>query len=150
VATRDPNEIIDRVLARFQKGDFATERTGGTRAALVLDPSVRFLLDALKDGNFQVIALSGDADSEARRNMLAHRIVVTKETPPYLDDAPVLDYGIVGLDAFAGLDASPTYDENPTAQIISKAVAEFGLPFERSAYVLMLHPGGKQVFRRIG
>jgi len=144
VCKRDPDEVIGRVLARFQHGDVATERTGGTRAALVLDPSARFLSDALKDANFQVIALSSDADSEARKNLLAHRIVVTKETTPYLDDAPVLDYGVVGLDALGGLDASLEYAENMIAQVISKAVAEFGLTFERSAYVIMLHPGGKR------
>jgi hypothetical protein len=149
MAKRDPDEVITGVLSRFQK-EVATEKTGGTRAVLVLDPSVSFLSHALKDANFQVVALSSEADSEARKNILAHRIVVTKDTPPYLDDAPVFDYGVVGLDAFADLDAALTYAENPTAQMISKAVSEFGLAAERSAYVLLLHPGGEHVFRRIG
>jgi len=148
VVKRDPDDIIGRVLARFHQDDAATERTGGTRAALVLDDSVAFLSHALKAANFQVIALT-NANSEACKNLLAHRIVVTRETPPYVDDAPVLDYGVIGLDALPSLDAPLTYDDNPTAQMISKAVADFGLAFERSAYVLMLHPSGNHVFRRI-
>jgi hypothetical protein len=145
LARRAPDAVISRVLARFEK-DVTTDKTDGTRAALVLDESVCFLASALRDANFQIIKLSHDTDSEMRKDLLAHRIVVTKETAPYLDDA----HGIVGLDAFAGLDASLEHAENKTAQAISKAVSEFGLSFQRSAYVLMLHPRGEHVFQRIG
>jgi hypothetical protein len=150
LSKRDPDKVIARVLARFHHDDIPPEKTGGTRATVVLDVSVCFLANALKDANFQILALNSAVDPDARRDLFAHRIVVTKRTAEYLDDAPVLDYGVIGLDALPGLDGSDRYNENETAQMISKAVAEFGLAFERAAYVLMLHPSGKHVFQRIG
>jgi hypothetical protein len=147
LAKRDPDAVIARVLARFEHD--LGDKPGSTRATLVLDVSVCFLESALKDANFQVIALNSAVDPDARRDLFAHRIVVTKRTAEYLLDAPVLDYGVIGMDALAWLDASLDHAENRTAQMISEAIAEFGIASKRSAYVLMLHPSGKHVFRWI-
>jgi hypothetical protein len=98
-AARDPDAVIARVLARFHD-DAAKGKAGATRATLVLDTTVCFLSSALRAANFQVVDVGDHADDfESRRRLLAHRIVVTKNTSDYLDLAPVLDLGIIGIDA---------------------------------------------------
>jgi hypothetical protein len=135
------------LLARFQHEG---TRAGATRATLVLDKSVSFLAGALREANFQIVELRDQAtDFETRRNMLSHRIVVTRSTSDYLDLAPVLDCGVLGLDALPKTHGETEYEHNPTAQLISRAVAEFGLVSERGGWVLVLHPDGQQVFRRV-
>jgi hypothetical protein len=88
-------------------------------------------------------------DFETRRNMLSHRIVVTRSTSDYLDLAPVLDMGVIGLDALPRTHGETEYAHNPTAHLISRAVAEFGLVGQRGGWVILLHPDGKHAFRRI-
>lgn len=68
----------------------------------------------------------------------------------FLDDAPVLDYGIIGLDALPVIDPTSEYKENRTAQLISKAILDFDLVSERCGFALMLKQDGHHVFRRLG
>ncbi len=145
---RDPDAVISRALARYYHDEDVRQEPAGTRATLVVDKSVCFLANSLKDANFQVVDLA-DADFETRKKFLAHRMVVTQTTPEFLDDASVLDLGIIGLDALPILHAETSYADNTTAQMISKAVSDYSLSSERSGWVLMLHPSGKHVFRRI-
>ena len=85
-----------------------------------------------------------------KKVLLAHRILVTKNTKDFLADAPVLDYGIIGLEALPFVYPSNEFKSNLTAQMISKAVSEHSMIAERTGFVLMLKPNGKHVFRRLG
>jgi hypothetical protein len=53
-----------------------------------------------------------------------------------------------GYDALPKTHGEVEYASNPTAQLISRAVADFGLVSERGGWVLVLHPDGQHVFRR--
>jgi len=144
----DPDAMIARVLARYKE---SAEKAGMARATLVVDENVNFLEGPLKEANFHIIAPhKGMDDFEIKKVMLAHRVIVTKNTRDFLEDAPVLDYGIIGLEALPFIDPAKDYKDNQTAQMISKAVSEFSLISERSGFVLMLHPNGRHVFRRLG
>lgn len=140
--------IVAKVLGRYKK---AIEKAGMARATLVVDENVNFLEHALKEANFHIIAPhKGMDDFEIKKMLLAHRMIVTKNTKDFLADAPVLDYGIIGLEALPFVDPAKDYKGNKTAQMISKAVSEFSLAAERTGFVLMLKPNGKHVFRRLG
>jgi len=78
------------------------------------------------------------------------RVLVTRSAPVLLDEAPVLDMGIIGLDAL-GCDiyVGPTLPESATTTLISKESLDFDLGNERSAYLLLLHPELRHVFRRL-
>lgn len=146
----DSAAIIERVLARF-KAKEAAEKVGMARATIVVDENIASLAPALREANFRVITPSkGLSDHEIKQNLLAHRMLVTNNTKDFLDDAPVLDYGIIGLEALRFVDPASEYKDNKTAQMISKAVSDFDLVSERSGYVLMLRSDGKHVFRRLG
>lgn len=142
--------IVARVLARYKEAK-TVEKSGMARATLVVDENVDFLIEPLKEANFHVLKPpKGMEDFEIKKVLLAHRILVTRNTKDFLDDAPVLDYGIIGLEALPFVDPAHDYKSNLTAQMISKAVTAHSLVAERTGFVLMLKPSGKHVFRRLG
>ena len=143
----DPDKAVAKVLARFKS---ASNKRAMARATLVVDENVSFLCPALKEAKFHVVSpQKGVQDHEIKRSLLVHRTLVTKNTKDFLSDAPVFDYGIIGLEGLAFIDADLTLEKNKTAQMISRAVSDFSLVSERSGYVLMLKPNGKHVFKRI-
>jgi hypothetical protein len=145
----DPDAIIARVLARFQ--GVGRSMTSVARATLVIDENVSFLEKPMKDANFHtVVPPKGMEDFEIKKVLLAHRVIITKNTKDFLDDAPVLDYGIIGLEALPFIDPAGEYKDNTTAQMISKAISEFGLISKRTGFVLMLKPNGRHVFKDLG
>jgi hypothetical protein len=146
--THDADAIVRRVLGRYLDAqEAAMRRTGSTRCTLVVDATTDGLAAALGDANFHVVrAGSALLGYEERRTLLSHRILITTETASYHADAPVLDFGVVGLDALAVVDAAETYSENTTALLISSAVTERHLISVRGGWVLMLVPNGEHVF----
>lgn len=147
MAGHDPDAIIADVLSRFKQDPI---KRGMARATLVLDEGVSILESSLKEANFLVVVpRKGMADFETKKALLSHRVLVTDSTKDFLDDAPVLDYGIIGIEALRFVDSSPIYRENHTAQLISKAVSEFNLISMRSGFVLMLKDDGGHHFKRI-
>jgi hypothetical protein len=144
-----PAAIITRILGRFTKE--SSSRTGMARGFLVVDENVSFLEPALEQANFHVATPDkGLEDPLIKKRLLGNRIFVTKNTRHFLDDAPVYDYGIIGLEALTFLDPSATYQENVTAQLISAAFRKFRLHAERGGFVLMLRADGKHKFKRLG
>jgi hypothetical protein len=144
------DQIIARILDRFQPKE-GTTKMGMARATLVVDENVDFLGTPLQEANFHiVIPHKGMDDFDIKKELLAHRILVTKNTKDFLDDSPVLDYGIIGLEALPFVDPARDYKTNQTAKLISKAIMDFGLISERSGFVLMLKQNGHHMFKRLG
>jgi len=145
----DPDAIIRNVLARYQKGS-GLSRSGMARAILVVDENVSALGPALRDANFRVVLpRSGMSDATIREELLAHRILITNNTKDFLDDAPVFEYGIIGLEALPFIDPASTYRDNQTVQLISKAISSYRLISKRTGFILMLRPDGKHTFRAL-
>jgi len=93
---------------------------------------------------------AGLKDFDIREALLSHRILVTRNTPDFLADAPVLDYGIIGLEALPFIDPDKSCGRNPTAKMISEAVTEHDLASKRAGYVVMLMPDGRHEYRDLG
>lgn len=109
-----------------------------------------FLEHPLEQANFHVdTPEKGLDDAKIKKRMLGKRALVTRNTRDFLADAPVYDYGIIGLEAVA-VDIAPTYAQSKTAQLISEAYSKFKLHSKRTGFVLMLKPDGNHVFRRLG
>lgn len=144
----DPDAIVQQVLSRYRQRT-GSARVGMARTTLVVDENLAGgLSEALKGANFHVInAPKGMLDIDIKTTLLAHRILVTNNTQDFLADAPVLDYGIIGLEALRYIDREREYGKNQTAQLISTAVSEHNLISKRSGYVLMLKPDGRHVLR---
>ena len=148
VGKHEADAIVARVLSRFRRKE--STRVGMARAVLVVDENVEVLVSAFKEANFRVLVPpKGMKDPDIKRLLLEHRIIVTKNTADFLDDAPVFEYGIIGLEALSFIDPAKTYKENQTVQLISKAISEFSLISGRPGFVLMVKPNGKHVFKRL-
>ncbi len=144
----DADRIIDAILGRPAKEPMP--RAGHARGFLVLDEDLRFLQRALEGANFLVsTADEGLSGASTRKRMLGHRLLVTRNTRDFLGDAPVYDFGIMGLEALPALDPHPEFEQNETARLISNAYCTFALRAERGAYVLMLRPDGNHRFERL-
>lgn len=143
--------IIDRILERYQHNKQGATKTGMARGFLIVDENVAFLEKPLEEANFHVATPDkGWDDTKIKKRLLGKRIIITKNTQDFLDDAPVYDYGIIGLEALPFIDPTPTYTKNETAKLISKAYGDFELHFEKTGFVLMLKPDGKHTFKRLG
>jgi len=143
-----PN-ILTKVINRFRQEQ--TVKVGMARGFLIVDENVSFLEKPLEEANFHVgTPGKGLDDAKIKKLLLGKRIIVTKNTKDFLDDAPVYDYGIIGLEALPFIDSSPSYAQNTTAKLISKAYREFELHSEKTGFLLMLKPDGKHVFKRLG
>ena len=151
----DPQAIIQGVLSDFLRLD-APQTTpfgrGSRRGVLVLDETTAFLEAALTEANFWVVSPPREmslSDFETRAQLLTGRILVTRTTTPYLDHAPVLDYGVIGLDALSTLATTETYVGNATVKLISRAVTRFRLASKGPAWVIMMVEDGEHVFERL-
>jgi hypothetical protein len=149
--THDPDAIVQCVLGPYLDAQEAERRrVGSTRGVVVVDATTDGLASALVDANFQVVRAARKlAGPDDRRALLSHRILVTRSTADYLTDAPVLDYGIIGLDALPVVEEGEAYAQNATAQRISHAVSKRGLVSMRGAWVLMLVPDGEHALVRL-
>jgi hypothetical protein len=146
----DPDAIIQRVLGPLVHTDTAEYvRKGSRRAVLVLDDSVSFLAPALRVANFWAFRAPPGvtlADFAMRDILLARRILITRNAPDYLDDAPVLDFAIIGLDALPEVFTSDTYLGSATVKMLSRAVTRHRLASRPPAWITMLVPEGEHVF----
>jgi len=144
----DPGEIIQRVLRPILPGGETPEhvRRGSRRCVLVLDETTACLAPALRDANFWVIASDAETSSyDVRSWLLPGRILVTRATADYIDDAPVIDYGVVGLDALPNLATSESYRGNGTVRMMSRALTRFRLASRPPAWVILLRDDGEHV-----
>jgi len=143
------DEIICHVLARFKR-EPDKHKIGMSRATLVIDENVAFLEEPLKEANFKIITTQkGLKDFRIKEELLTHRILVTKNTKDFVSDAPIFEYGIIGLEALPFIDASQAYKDNKTAKMISKAISDFDLVSAKSGFMLLLNSKGKHKFKRI-
>jgi len=146
-----PEETIHAILGKFVAEEHPSRCQKPARQVLVLDDDVTELAPALSEANFRVIqASASELSFDDLAGTLGHRILVTRKTQDcYIEHAPIHEYGILGLDALPHIDPSQSFATNTTAQLLSRAFLEHQLGFELS-FVLMLHPQGRHVFRRIG
>ena len=148
---RGADAIIARVLRPWLDGE-RPEKTRPQRNLTVLDrrlaprSAVEALGAALKEARFGVAINGLLGDHDVRGALLGHRIVVTRDTPGFLADAPAMNYGVIGLDALPTVDTSPVWGRNLAVQMVVDAYREFGLASRLAAWVVMLHPVGKHRF----
>ena len=147
--SREADALIERILSRYFAGK-PVEKKSMARTRLVVDENVNYLAQPLKEANLQVTTPPAGMDDETIKQMLlSGRILVTKNTKDFVTDAPILEYGIIGLEALPFIDSSKTYKDNKTAQMISRAISRYNLKAKHSGFILMLHPNGRHVLRDI-
>src|SRR5208283_3441369 len=90
-----------------------------SRGVLVLDTDLIELKRAVRDGNVSVVELAaGTGEWEIKELLLPHRIFATNRPGDFVEDAAAYEFGIVALNRHAGIDTSPTYRTNSTAQLL--------------------------------
>lgn len=145
---KEADEIISSIIARFK--ETTSEHRSMARASLVLDENINHLAGPLREANFRVrIPKKGMTDQDIKELMLDGAIFVTNNTKDFVDDAPIYDYGIIGLEAIY-IDSASEYRKNTTAQAISRAVIDYAIPSMKTKFLLLLRPNGKHFFRQIG
>ena len=139
--------IVRSILIRFvsKPGDAPRHR----RPTLVLDGPLLALAEPLREANFIVIVGEGLDDFERRRALLSGRIIVTENSTDFIDDAPVMEFGVIGLDAMPRSASAAPLPENEMARMISSAFMNYTLGEERGPYLMLLHDSGHHVFRRL-
>ena len=104
------------------------DRSTMARGVIVLDETVAGLAAALREANIKVVEIpAGMTDAVIRQNYLHHRIVVTRNTKTFLDEAPIHEYGIVSLEGLSLIDEHLSFADNRTARLISHEISAFGL-----------------------
>lgn len=89
--------IVASVLARFKQ---AAEKQSMARASLVVDENIDHLAGPLREANFRIrVPKKGMSDEDIKELMLDNAIFVTNNSKDFIDDAPIYNYGIIGLEA---------------------------------------------------
>ena len=112
--------IIRTILGRFVGSPAQAARH--SRATLVLDVTLSALAEPLREARFIVIVGDDLADYQRRREVLSGRVLITENSTDCIDDAPVMEFGIVGLDAMPWSASAVPFRENEVARMISNAV----------------------------
>jgi len=114
------------------------------RGVIVLDETVTGLATALREANLKVVEISaGMTDAVIRQNYLVHRIVVTRSTKAFLDEAPIHEYGIVSLEGLSSIDAHLSFADNRTARLISHEISALRLWSKGARFLLELRDDGQ-------
>jgi hypothetical protein len=139
-------EIAEAIL-----GSIRLTRAGrSARGVLVLTKELAFLEGALAEADFHVLVAPDDVgDFDAKTALLAMRILVTTGPAAFLDDAPVLDYGVISLEALPALDQAPDLADNTTARMISTAITDLDLLAEPGGFLVELLPEAEHRLQRL-
>jgi hypothetical protein len=119
-------------------------RSAMARGVIVFDENLAGLASALREANIKVVEIpAGTTDALIIQNYLFHRILVTKNTKDFLEQAPIHEYGIISLEGLSFVDASPSFAENKTARLISQAISKSKLWSRGAKFLLELRDDGK-------
>ncbi len=120
------------------------DRSTMARGVIVLDETVAGLAAALREANIKVVEIpAGMTDAVIRQNYLFHRIVVTRNTKAFLDEAPIHEFGIVSLEGLNLIDAHLSFADNRTARLISHEISALGLWSKGARFLLELRDDGQ-------
>jgi hypothetical protein len=120
------------------------DRSAMARGVIVLDADLTGLTPALREANIKVVEIPpGTKDTLVVRNYLFHRVVVTRNTKDFLEDAPIHEYGIISLEGLTFIDMSPSFAENRTARLISQEISKKKLWSKGARFLLELRDDGK-------
>jgi hypothetical protein len=119
------------------------DRSRMARVVIVLDDTVAGLASALQEANIKVVEIPAGTDALIRKNYLYHRIVVTRNTKDFVEEAPIHEYGIVSLEGLKFIDPDPSFVKNQTARLISRAISEYHLWSKGARFLLELRDDGK-------
>lgn len=126
------------------------QRVAMARGTLVLDENALMLQSAIKGRNIRVLTPpSGMIDDSIKSMLLANRILVTRNTKDFVDDASSFDYGIISLEHLKFLDPEPDPSKNQTVKLISKAIIDHGLWSLRHGFLVVLSDNGPSTFRAL-
>lgn len=135
---RDQQDPISRVAERI------ISRATLARGVVVLDNGLFGLESALKEANILVVKLHpGISDDAIKEQLLPHRIIVTNNPADFVDDAPVHEFGVIALDQLAFIDSAPSFKENRTVRLLSRAMSQYHLWEKGAKFLLELHEDGK-------
>lgn len=120
------------------------ERYAMSRGVLVVDENIEALAAALREANIRVITpRKGTLDAQIKTELLPGRILVTKNTKDFKDEASSYEYGIISLDKLKFIDTEKSPAKNSTVALISKAIIKHNLWAKRHGFLLTLHDSGE-------
>lgn len=117
------------------------------RGALVVDENVLQLVLALKACNIHISSPpAGWSDKQIANDILYNRIFVTRNSKDFIQYAPGLSIGIIGLEGLSFIDHEAT-ETNKTVQVISEAIIHYRIWSRKSGFFLELKENGKHKFQ---
>jgi hypothetical protein len=133
------NEDRTRRLARQ-----ITNRAAMARGVIVLDEGLAGLAPALREANIKVVEIpSGTEDEVIIQSYLPHRILVTRNKKPFLEHAPICEFGVVSLEKLSSIDPSTSFADNKTAKLISREISRNELWSKGAKFLLELRDSGR-------
>jgi hypothetical protein len=125
-------------------------RKAMARGVVVLDKSVRGLESALRDANILVVKPEArQPQEEIKKYLLPHRILVTTAPARFLLDAAVYEYGVLSLGKLKAIDTAPSYGQNKTVQLLSRAMSRYKLWVKGAKFLLELRDNGKHQLQEL-
>jgi CCR4-NOT transcriptional regulation complex NOT5 subunit len=80
-------------------------------------------------------------DDKIKEQVLANRILITKNTKDFEEDVSSYDFGIIALEALSFIDPDSS-DKNQTVKLISRAISKHSLWSARQGFIARLKDDG--------
>jgi hypothetical protein len=123
-------------------------RVAMARGTVVVDENVQFLASMLRAVNIRtIVPKSSMDDADIVEQLLANRMIITRNSKDFVDKASSYDFGILSLDGLSFIDSEPNPAKNKTVQLISKALIDFGLWSKRHGFLIELRDDGKHAYQ---
>ena len=135
------NDSATRVVEQFQA------RQAMSRGYLVVDENIQNLANVLRQTHIRVIVpRSGTPDDQIKTDLLPNRILVTKNSKDFKNQASSFEYGIISLDKLKFIDPEPNPAKNRTVRLISDAIINYKLWSKGHGFILTLKENGKHQY----
>ena len=116
-------------------------------AVVVLEENLSQLADSLPAFSMHVIQpKKGMPDKEIADTLLVNHIFITNNTKDFLNYAPGLSIGVIGLEGIKFIDTDPTIN-NQTVKLIFQVIIQYKIWSKRNGFFLELRDDGKHQFQ---
>jgi uncharacterized protein YdhG (YjbR/CyaY superfamily) len=143
--TSTPLALATSWLDYNMKTQISTEAASTmSRGVLVVDENEYSLQIPLINKNFRVlIPRTGASDAEIKETLLPKRVLITRNSKDFIEDAYSYEYGIIATDKIRNL------EPQELAKIISRAWIDFKLKSKRHGFILLLQNNGKHTYKEL-
>ena len=115
-----------------------------SKLTILIDENIETLKNSLIEMGYRVLVLRKGLQDPEIQQLAQGSAILTKNSKHFIEDAPIYDYDVIGIEDIKFLDNDET-ENNLTAKKISKAIRSSQFYNIRGNFLLKVHDNGKYI-----